>query len=81
MNEEQMLAYANNMYPMGTVYKSSYGNNTIQGELKYYNQSLGIQITDGYGGNVYLYDTWAEVISYPEGYIPPPQINNTFPIY
>lgn len=81
MNKEEVLAYANKTYPIGTKYKGQYGSSTVQGILKYYNHASGQMVTDGYGGAVLHDGVWAEVVSHPQGYEPQPQITNLFPIY
>lgn len=85
MNKEELLAHAIKMYPVGTKFhpvNSQTGEIIIQYEYEVKNDepkwSGDVLCANG---NLYVKGVWASVISHPEGYIPPPKINNTFPIY
>ena len=83
MNKEEKLAYAKLHYPPGTIYycKHNQYDATVGPSANF--SVYDHMVTDGCGGAVWSHDQWAEVKSYPQGYIPISryQINNTFPIY
>lgn len=83
MTENELREEAKNRYPIGTRFKSLYQNDKEEMHVLNYNKCnthLSPQIwfdcykeNNNYhsrNGCVYKDGKWAEIISYPEGYIP-----------
>lgn len=92
MNKTELLAEAKKRFPIGTVFLDAAHDD--QYTVKKYDDHEGdngwhtdkyiiiyVENITGCGKYLYLDGKWAEVVSYPEGYVPECPINNSFPIY
>lgn len=78
MAENELIEEAKNRYPIGTKFISdcSKENGYLENEYEITHDlftvnKMGIQgKSNGYIPFVYYRDKWAEIVSYPEGYIP-----------
>ena len=84
MKKAELIAEAKKRYPIGTVFTSPVGSdskerytvrefsNSEGGNGWYTNQHIIIYVEGitGYGKYLYLNGKWADIISYPEEYVP-----------
>lgn len=78
LEKEQLLEEARKKYPVGTIFKIAHKPSLvgqITGNLKWgtNNNIFGVNFTmasEPNDGAVYADGLWAEIVSYPEGYIP-----------
>lgn len=73
MNKEELLEEAKLRYPVGCKFKSAYNGNLETCDIepfyyKYYDNDIAARSE---GGVIYYKNKWAEIVSYPEDYIPP----------